>query len=59
MMLTTVKGDLKIVDEVCAIHGLQRHLAAERPDDPRRIFGEAVEARAAAGETEGTTSQFP
>ena len=41
-------GDLKIVDEVCAVHGFQQHLAAERPDDPRRIFAEAVEAGDAA-----------
>ena len=43
-------GDLKIVDEVCAIRGLQEHLAEARPADPRRVFGEAVDA-AASGST--------
>ena len=39
-----------IIEEVCALRGLQEELAAERPDDPRRIFGEAVDA------TGGTSS---
>ncbi len=37
-------GDLSLVGEVCRMHGLQEELGAARPDDPRRIFGEAVEA---------------
>jgi len=37
-------GDLAIVDEVCAHRGLQEELAVENPDDPRRHFGEMVEA---------------
>ena len=35
---------MRIIDEVCALRGLQEELATARPDDPRRIFGEAVEA---------------
>ncbi len=37
-------GDLALVDEVCRIRGFQEEMAAQRPEDPRRIFGEAVEA---------------
>ena len=48
-------GDLAIVDEVCAIRGFQEQLAADRPDDPRRIFGEAVEA--AASGSSGTVGE--
>ena len=44
-------GDLALVQEVCALRGFQEHLAAEQPDDPRRIFGQAVEA---PGEGSGT-----
>ncbi len=32
------------MDEVCALRGFQEQLAAERPDDPRRVFGAEVEA---------------
>ena len=50
-------GDLSLVDEVCAIRGFQEVLAASRPEDPRRVFGEAVEA---TGGTVGsaTTTQL-
>ena len=37
-------GDMSIIDEVCAIRGLQEQLAARAPEDPRRMFGEAIEA---------------
>ena len=37
-------GDTTLVDEVCRIRGFQEELAANRPDDPRRVFGEAVES---------------
>ena len=37
-------GDLAIIDEVCGIRSFQEEMAARAPDDPRRIFGEAVEA---------------
>ena len=37
-------GDLAIIDEVCAIRGFQEQLNVRAPDDPRRIFGQAVEA---------------
>ena len=30
-------GDLAIVDEVCKIRGLQQQMAAESPNDPRRV----------------------
>ena len=39
-------GDLTLVEEVCALRGFQEHLAAERPEDPRRVFGAAIEAAA-------------
>ena len=42
-------GDLAIIDEVCAIRGFQEQLAAQRPEDPRRVFGEAVEASGSSG----------
>ena len=44
LLVRYLGGDLGIIDEVCALRGLQEELAAERPDDPRRIFGEAVDA---------------
>ena len=39
-------GDLALVDEVCAIRGFQEELAVRAPEDPRRLFGEVVEATA-------------
>ncbi len=42
-------GDLVIIDEVCAIRGFQEQLAVRAPEDPRRLFGEAVEAAPSAG----------
>ena len=39
-------GDLALVDEVCRIRGFQEELAAQAPEDPRRLFGEMVEATA-------------
>ena len=36
-------GDLSLADEVCALRGVQEQLA-HSPEDPRRLFGEAVEA---------------
>ena len=41
-------GDLSLVDEVCRIRGFQAEMAVQRPEDPRRIFGEAVEATGGA-----------
>jgi len=41
-------GDLAIIDEVCALRGFQEQLAGQAPEDPRRIFGEAVEASSSA-----------
>ena len=37
-------GDLTIIDEVCRNRMLQQELAVQNPADPRRAFGEAVEA---------------
>ena len=41
-----VGGNLFLVDEVCTLRGLQEQLAIQAPDDPRRLFGEVVEATA-------------
>ena len=41
-------GDPALVAEVCRNRGLQEELAVQNPDDPRRVFGEAVEAAAPA-----------
>ena len=46
-------GDLALVDEVCRIRGFQEEMAAQRPDDPRRIFGQEVEAAAGSSGTVG------
>ena len=43
-------GDLALVDEVCRIRGFQEELAVQAPEDPRRLFGEIVEANAAGSE---------
>ena len=37
-------GDMAIIDEVCALRGLQEELAVRAPEDPRRLFGQVVEA---------------
>ena len=37
-------GDLSLVDEVCTLRGFQEELALHAPEDPRRLFGEVVEA---------------
>ena len=41
-------GDIALVDEICRNRGMQEELAAQNPNDPRRAFGEAVEAAAPA-----------
>lgn len=43
---------MALVHEVCALRGFQEHLAAEQPDDPRRVFGQAVETPGARSGTE-------
>ena len=50
-------GDLALVDEVCRNRGCQEQLAVQVPEDPRRLFGEVVEA---TGGTVGsaTTNQL-
>ena len=35
---------MAIIDEVCALRGFQEQLAVRAPEDPRRLFGEVVEA---------------
>ena len=42
-------GDLAIIDEVCALRGFQEELAIRAPEDPRRLFGEVVEASSSSG----------
>ena len=48
LLVRYLGGDLAIIDEVCTLRGLQEELAVERPEDPRRVFGQAVEATGAA-----------
>ena len=43
-------GDLTLVDEVCALRSFQDELAVEAPADPRRLFGEAVEASSSSSD---------
>ena len=43
-------GDLSLVNEICRNRGFQEELAVQSPDDPRRLFGEAVEAASHMGE---------
>ena len=44
LLVRYLGGDLSLVDEVCALRGLQEELAVRAPQDPARAFGEAVEA---------------
>ena len=41
-------GYVTLIDEVCALRGLQDQLAVHAPDDPRRLFG-TVEASSCTG----------
>ena len=41
-------GDISLVEEVCRLRGFQEELAAGAPEDPRRVFGGAVEATPSA-----------
>ena len=43
LLVRYLGGDLGIISEVCALRGLQEELAVRAPEDPRRVFGEAVE----------------
>ena len=49
LLVKYLGGDLALVDEVCRLRGFQEEMAAQRPEDPRRIFGEAVEASGSHG----------
>ena len=44
LLVRWLGGDFGIIAEVCALRGVQEELAACAPEDPLRIFGEAVEA---------------
>ena len=44
LLVRLLGGDLGIIAEVCALRGFPGELAARAPEDPRRVFGEAVEA---------------
>jgi len=43
LLVKYLGGDLAIIDEICVLRGFQEQLAARAPDDPRCIFGGAVE----------------
>jgi hypothetical protein len=43
LLVRYLGGDPMLVQEVCRMRGYQEDLATRRPDDPQRIFGEAVE----------------
>ena len=47
LLVRYLGGDLSLVDEVCRLRGFQEELAVRAPMDPRRFFGESVEAAAA------------
>jgi len=47
LLVRYLGGDLGIIDEVIALRGLQEELAAGAREDPRRLFGDAVEAASA------------
>ena len=52
-------GDLGIISEVCALRGLQEELAVHAPEDPRRVFGAAVEvASGSSGATGAGLAQM-
>ena len=44
LLVRYLGGDLVLIDEVCSLRGLQEELAVDRAEDPRRIFGQEVEA---------------
>ena len=49
LLVRYLGGDLAIIDEVCALRGFQEELAIRAPEDPRRLFGEVVEASSSSG----------
>ena len=48
LLIRWLGGDLSLVDDVIKNRNLQEHLAVNSPEDPRRVFGEAVEGPGAA-----------
>ena len=44
LLVRYLGGDLSLVEEVCRLRGFQDQVATRAPEDPRRLFGEAVEA---------------
>ena len=57
LLVRYLGGDLALVDEVCALRCLQVELAVQQPEDPRRTFGEAVEAAPHLAGMEGQLAQ--
>ena len=53
LLVRFLGGDLSLVEEVCRIRGFQEELAARAPEDPRRAFGEAIEAASGSGGVAG------
>jgi hypothetical protein len=53
LLVRYLGGDLSLISEVCRLRGLQEELAVQRPEDPRRVFGEAVEAASGLNNTVG------
>ena len=47
LLVRYLGGDMSLVSEVCALRGFQEELAVRAPEDPRRVFGDSVEAAAA------------
>lgn len=43
LLVRFLGGDLTLIDEVCAIRGIQNQLAIQHPNDPMRIFGHHIE----------------
>ena len=41
---------MAIIDEVCALRGFQEQLVVRAPEDPCRLFGEAVEASSSSSD---------
>ena len=52
LLVRYLGGDLSLVDEVCALRGFQEQVAVDAPEDPRRLFGEAVEASSSSTSTQ-------
>ena len=58
LLVRWLGGDLALVDEVCRTRGFQEELAVRSPEDPRRVFGEAVEADASTSGVGGQLARM-